>query len=174
MGKGFLCGHPNPFWSFQTAFQGTIQNLEPIEEKFNPIRCESPVIPRSLVDFEMHHRREDQQSVRPKHPTDFINRFLRMRKMLKGFEVQYQSDALIRNGLHIPNITDNINAGWIKVSHILFDIPLPRKEGLVKIGFPSRTGIKDGFLERETFNGPFYIVDDRFSQSDLLFPIISP
>jgi hypothetical protein len=118
----------------------------------------------------MHHRGENQKPIRPKHSMDFIDRFLRIRKMFKGFEVQYQSDALIRNWFHISNITDNVNAGWIKVPHILLDILFPWKEGLIKIRFPSSAGIKDGLLKVETCNGPFYIVDNRFSQSDLLSP----
>ncbi len=122
------------------------------------------------MNLRVHDSSQDEKSIRPKHPMDFIDRFLRIRKMFKGFEVQYQSDALIRNWFHISNITDNVNTRRIKVPHILLDIPFSWKEGLIKIRFPSSAGIKDGFLKGETCNGPFYIVDNRFSQSDLLSP----
>jgi len=122
------------------------------------------------MNLKVHDSSQDEKSIWPKHSMNLVDRFLGIRKMFKGFEVQYQSDALIRNWFHISNITDNVNAGWIKVPHILLDIPLPRKEGLIKIRFPSSAGIKDGFLKGETLNGPFYIVDNRFSQPDLLPP----
>ena len=122
------------------------------------------------MNLKVHDSRQDEKSIGSKHPMNLVDRFLGIREMFKGFEVQYQSDALILNGLHICDITDHINAWGIKVPHVLLDIPFPWKEGLIKIRLPSRTGIQDGFLKWETGDGPFYIVDDRFSQSDLLSP----
>ena len=86
---------------------------------------------------------------------NFIDRPLRIRNVFKGFAVQNQSDALIRNRFHIGNVTEDINAGRIKVPHILLNIAFPWKEGLVKIRLPSSAGIEDGFLKGETRNRPF-------------------
>jgi hypothetical protein len=116
------------------------------------------------MNLKVHHRGQDEKSIRTKHTVDFIDRLLRIGEVLKGFEVQYQSNASIGNRLHIRNITDNVNAGWIEVRHILLDIPFSWKEGSVKIWLPSRARIEDGFLKGETPNRPFYIVDNRLSQ----------
>ena len=116
------------------------------------------------MNLKVHHSSQDEKSIRTKHTMDFIDRPLRIGEMFKGLEVQYQSNALIGNWLHVRNITDNVNAGRIEVRHILLNIPFPWKEGLVKIRFPSSAGIEDGFIKRETPNRPFYIVYDCFSQ----------
>ena len=120
------------------------------------------------MDFKMHHRGEDEKAVWAKHTVDLLNPLLGIGKMFEGFKVQYQSNALIGNRLHVCNITNHVNAGRIEVPHVLFNIPFPWKEGLVKIWFPSCTRIEDGFPKRETLSRPFYIVDNRFSQRDLL------
>ena len=122
------------------------------------------------MNLKVHHSGQDEKSTWTKHPMDFIDRLLRIREVLKGFKVQYQSNALIGNRFHVCDITDYVNAGRIKVPHILLNIAFPWKEGLVKIWFPSGAGIENGFLKWEMRNGPFYIVDNRFSQSDLLSP----
>jgi hypothetical protein len=116
------------------------------------------------MDFKMHHRGEDEKAVWAKYTVDLLNPLLGIGKMFEGFKVQYQSNALIGNRLHVCNITNHVNAGRIEVPHVLFNIPFPWKEGLVKIWFPSCTRIEDGFPKRETLSRPFYIVDNRFSQ----------
>ena len=122
------------------------------------------------MNLKVHDRGQYQKPVGPKDTMDFIDRLLRIGEMFKGFEVQHQSNALIGNRLHFCDITDHVNAGRIKVPHILLNIPFPWKEGLVKIRFPSSAGIEDRFLKGKTLSRPFYIVDNRFSQLDLLSP----
>jgi hypothetical protein len=116
------------------------------------------------MNLKVHHSSQDEKSIRAKHTIDFIDRLLRIREVFKGFEVQYQSNALVGNRLHVRNITDNVNAGRIEIRYILLNVPFSWKEGLVKIRFPSCAGIEDGFIKGETPNRPFYIVYDRFSQ----------
>jgi len=75
------------------------------------------------MNLKVHDGGQDEKSIWTEHTMNFIDRFLRIRKVLKGFKVQYQSNALIGNRLHFCDITDYVNAGWIKVLHILFNIP---------------------------------------------------
>ena len=120
------------------------------------------------MNLKVHDRGQYQKPVGLKDTMDFIDRLLRIREMFKGFEVQHQTDAFTCNRFHFCDIADDINAGRIEISHILLNILFPWEERLVKIRFPSSAGIKDGFLKGETYNGPFYIVDNRFSQLDCL------
>jgi len=115
------------------------------------------------MDFEMHHRRQNQKSIGSQDTVNLIDRPLRIRNVLKGFEVKHQSDALIGNRFHGRNVTENIDAGRIEILHVLFDIPLPRKKGLIVIWLPSGAGIEDGLLKGELFDGPFNIFNDCFS-----------
>ena len=120
------------------------------------------------MNLKVHHSGQDKESVWAEDTMDFINRLLRIGKVLKGLEVQYQSDALIGNRFHVRNITDHVNAGGIKVLPILLDIIFTRKERPVKIRLPSSAGVENRVLKGKMPNRPFHIVNDRLSQLGLL------
>jgi hypothetical protein len=115
------------------------------------------------MNLKVHDSGQDEKSIWTKHTMNFIDRPLRIRNVLKGFKVQYQSDTIVGNKFHIADITENINARGIVFLNILLDIPLPRKERLVIVRFPSGAGIQDWIFEREMFDGIFYIVDNALS-----------
>ena len=96
------------------------------------------------MDLKVHNSREYKKSIWTEHTMNLVDRLLRIRKVFKGFKVQYQSDTIVGNEFHIADITENINARGIVFLNILFDIPLPRKERLVIVRFPPRTGIRIG------------------------------
>lgn len=120
------------------------------------------------MDFEMHDRSQNQQTVRLQDTMDLINGLLWVGEVFKGFEVEDQTDALIRDRLHIGNIADNIDTGRIEILNVLFEISLAREKGLIKIRLPPSTGIQNRFLIREPLDGPSHIIHDRFSQRALL------
>jgi hypothetical protein len=87
--------------------------------------------------------------------------------MFKRFEVKDQPEAFIWNWTHIAYVTDNVDTGWIKILEVLFDIAFPWKKGLIVIWFPSCAGIENGLLKRNSFNDPFYVIEDCLSHLSL-------
>ena len=62
--RGFLGSDPNPDGPLFTSFQRAIEDLKPAEQKFDPVRSKSPIVFWVAMDFEMHDRCQNDQTIR--------------------------------------------------------------------------------------------------------------
>jgi hypothetical protein len=67
--------------------------------------------------------------------------------MLQRLQKKDQPNTVIHDGSHLADVTDDVNARGIIILGILFNIFHAGEKGLIKIRFPSRPAIQDGFLK---------------------------